>query len=263
MLMAQRYPPYFDGVVSGAPAMRTSFSGIGDRWVAVTLNEIAPKNAQGQPVTREALSDSDKKTVIDGLVNACDAGDGAEGRPDLQHRRLQVRSEGARLQRREGGRLPVDCAGGGAREGVRRAARTRRARQVYPGVSVRHRHRRDAGIAGPAARRAAARSARCAPSSEWTSMQAVEQALANPAESLTDTSQVDQPEHLLRTRRQADLLARRERPLVLGARHGRLLRAPDEGERRPRAGAGIGAACSCHPAWGTAAADRRSTASTR
>jgi feruloyl esterase len=31
MLMAQRYPLYFDGVVSGAPAMRTSFSGIGDR----------------------------------------------------------------------------------------------------------------------------------------------------------------------------------------------------------------------------------------
>src|SRR6478736_3909395 len=41
MLMAQRYPTYFDGIVSGAPAMRTSFSGIGDRWVAATLNEIA------------------------------------------------------------------------------------------------------------------------------------------------------------------------------------------------------------------------------
>src|SRR5688500_8912523 len=76
MLMAQRYPLYFDGVVAGAPAMRTSFSGIGDRWVAATLNEIAPKNAQGQPVTRDALSQSDKQTVMDGLVNACDAGDG-------------------------------------------------------------------------------------------------------------------------------------------------------------------------------------------
>jgi hypothetical protein len=78
MLMAQRYPTYFDGVVSGAPAMRTSFSGIGDRWVAATLNEIAPKNAQGLPVTRDALSESDKKTVIDGLLNACDAGDGVK-----------------------------------------------------------------------------------------------------------------------------------------------------------------------------------------
>jgi feruloyl esterase len=76
MLMTQRYPAYFDGVIAGAPAMRTNMSGIGDRWFAVTLNEVAPKNAQGQPVTRDALSDSDRKTVIDGILNACDAGDG-------------------------------------------------------------------------------------------------------------------------------------------------------------------------------------------
>ena len=37
------------------------FSGIGDRWVAATLNEIAPKNAKGQPVTRDALSDATRK----------------------------------------------------------------------------------------------------------------------------------------------------------------------------------------------------------
>jgi feruloyl esterase len=78
MMMTQRYPLQFDGVISGAPAMRTAFSGIGDRWVAATLNEIAPSNAQGQPVTRDALSESDKKTVIDGLINACDAGDGVK-----------------------------------------------------------------------------------------------------------------------------------------------------------------------------------------
>lgn len=76
MLMTERYPLYFDGVIAGAPAMRTSYSGIGDRWVAATLNEIAPKNAQGQPVTRSALTDGEKKAVIDGIVNACDANDG-------------------------------------------------------------------------------------------------------------------------------------------------------------------------------------------
>ena len=78
MMMSQRYPLQFDGVIAGAPAMRTAFSGIGDRWVAATLNEIAPKNAQGQLVTRDALSESDKKTVIDGVLNACDAGDGVK-----------------------------------------------------------------------------------------------------------------------------------------------------------------------------------------
>jgi len=78
MMMTQRYALQFDGVVAGAPAMRTSMSGIGDRWVAATLNEIAPKNAQGQPVTRDALSESDKKVVISGIINACDAGDGVK-----------------------------------------------------------------------------------------------------------------------------------------------------------------------------------------
>jgi feruloyl esterase len=76
MLMTQRYPLSFDGVIAGSPAIRTSYSGIGDRWVAVTLNEIAPKNAQGQPDTRNALSATQKQAVIDGIVTACDASDG-------------------------------------------------------------------------------------------------------------------------------------------------------------------------------------------
>ena len=78
MLMAERYPLYFDGIVAGAPAMRTNFSGIGDRWVAVTLNEIAPKDEKGLPISRDALSDVDRKTVIDGLLSACDAADGVK-----------------------------------------------------------------------------------------------------------------------------------------------------------------------------------------
>jgi hypothetical protein len=78
MLMTQRHPSYFDGVISGAPAMRTNYSGIGDAWVATMLNQVAPKNAAGVPQVRQALSDGDKKAVIDGLLNACDAGDGVK-----------------------------------------------------------------------------------------------------------------------------------------------------------------------------------------
>ncbi len=80
MLMTQRYPLLFDGVIAGAPAMRTSYSGIGDRWVAVTLNEVAPKNAEGQPITRNALSEAQKQGVLDGIVAACDANDGLADR---------------------------------------------------------------------------------------------------------------------------------------------------------------------------------------
>jgi feruloyl esterase len=76
MLMAQRYPTYFDGIVVGAPAMRTNFSGIGDEWVATMLNQAAPKDASGKPDLRRAFSETDRKTVIDGLLAACDARDG-------------------------------------------------------------------------------------------------------------------------------------------------------------------------------------------
>lgn len=78
MLMTQRHPTFFDGVISGAPAMRTNFSGIGDEWVATHLNAVAPKSEKGLPSTGQALSDADKKTVIDGFLNACDAGDGVK-----------------------------------------------------------------------------------------------------------------------------------------------------------------------------------------
>jgi feruloyl esterase len=76
MLMTQRYPTYFDGVVAGAPAMRTNFSGIGDEWVATMLNQAAPKDATGKPDVRRAFSEADRKTVVDGLLAACDAADG-------------------------------------------------------------------------------------------------------------------------------------------------------------------------------------------
>ncbi len=67
MLMAERYSTYFDGIVAGSPAMRTNFSGIGDEWVVTALNAAVPK-----------LSESDKKTVIDGILNQCDASDGVK-----------------------------------------------------------------------------------------------------------------------------------------------------------------------------------------
>jgi feruloyl esterase len=75
MVMSQRYPLYFDGVVAGAPAMRTGHSNLATRSVTVALNAIAPKDANGRPGA--ALSDSDKKAVIAKLLEVCDARDGA------------------------------------------------------------------------------------------------------------------------------------------------------------------------------------------
>jgi hypothetical protein len=78
MLMAQRYPTYMDGIIVGAPAMRTHVSGIGGEWVATMLNGAAPEDASGEPDLTRAFSDADRRAVIDGLLNACDAIDGLE-----------------------------------------------------------------------------------------------------------------------------------------------------------------------------------------
>lgn len=76
MVAAQRYPMEFDGVIAGAPAMRTNYAALGTDWVNVQLNQVAPRDANGQPVTRDALSSTQKQAVIQGIRNACDANDG-------------------------------------------------------------------------------------------------------------------------------------------------------------------------------------------
>jgi hypothetical protein len=78
MIMSQRYPSYFDGIVAGAPAMRTGYSNLGLRWASTALNSIAPKDAQGRPQTRLALSDADRKLVNEGILAACDVLDGTK-----------------------------------------------------------------------------------------------------------------------------------------------------------------------------------------
>jgi feruloyl esterase len=65
MIMSQRYPSYFDGIVSGDPAIRTGHSNLGLAYFAAAMNGVNPK-----------LSDTDKKLVVDSIVNTCDEKDG-------------------------------------------------------------------------------------------------------------------------------------------------------------------------------------------
>jgi feruloyl esterase len=76
MLMSQRYPLYFDGIVAGAPAMRTGHSNLATRTVTVNLNRVAPRGPDGRPVPGGALSDADRKAIVAKLVEVCDARDG-------------------------------------------------------------------------------------------------------------------------------------------------------------------------------------------
>jgi feruloyl esterase len=78
MIMSQRYPRYFDGLVAGAPAMRTGYSNLGMRSVSVALSAAAERDSSGTAIPGSALSDADKKLVIDGVLAACDADDGLQ-----------------------------------------------------------------------------------------------------------------------------------------------------------------------------------------
>src|SRR5208337_4589414 len=77
MVLSQRYPTAFDGIISGDPAMRTGFSNLAfARWVPVVLNQIAPKDANGKPLIGQAITDADRKLIMDALMKHCDAKDG-------------------------------------------------------------------------------------------------------------------------------------------------------------------------------------------
>ncbi len=77
MILSQRYPTVFNGIISGDPAMRTGLSNLAiGKWIPVALNQIAPKDAGGKPIIAQAISDADRKLIKDALLQKCDAKDG-------------------------------------------------------------------------------------------------------------------------------------------------------------------------------------------
>ncbi len=77
MILSQRYPTLFNGIVSGDPAMRTGLSNLAiSEWFPVAYNQAAPKDATGKPLLDKFLADADRKLFMDALMNRCDARDG-------------------------------------------------------------------------------------------------------------------------------------------------------------------------------------------
>lgn len=77
MILSQRYPTMFDGIIVGDPAMRTGFSNLAiGKWIPVAFNQIAPKDSNGKPIIAQAITDADRKLLMDALLKKCDAKDG-------------------------------------------------------------------------------------------------------------------------------------------------------------------------------------------
>jgi pimeloyl-ACP methyl ester carboxylesterase len=77
MMFAQRYPDYFDGVISIAPAMSVSSRATAAAaWDTQLFLNIAPKDSAGKPILSRAFSPSDLNLVSKAIVQSCDAQDG-------------------------------------------------------------------------------------------------------------------------------------------------------------------------------------------
>lgn len=77
MILSQRYPTVFDGIISGDPAIRTGLSNFSiGQWIPVSFNQIAPKDDNGKPMVAQAITDSDRKLIADAILKQCDAKDG-------------------------------------------------------------------------------------------------------------------------------------------------------------------------------------------
>lgn len=75
---AQRFPLIFDGIIVGAPAMRTTRSNMSLAAKTVAMNRISPLGADGVPDRAAAFSDADREVILNGILEACDRLDGAE-----------------------------------------------------------------------------------------------------------------------------------------------------------------------------------------
>jgi feruloyl esterase len=76
MEVTERFPLYFDGVVSGDPSFDISHLAPWMVQNVKVLSRIAPKDANGHPILSKAFSDTDLKLVLNTVMKQCDALDG-------------------------------------------------------------------------------------------------------------------------------------------------------------------------------------------
>ena len=136
MILSQRFPTVFNGIVSGDPAMRTGLSNLAiGKWIPIAYNQAAPKDSSGKPQLDKFLSDSERKLFMSALMKPLRC-KGWRGRwDDLRSAWLRFRSGRALLQ--SGPERCLHCTGEGCgdQESLRRAKELVR-HPGLPGLSL-------------------------------------------------------------------------------------------------------------------------------
>src|SRR5690606_17935975 len=76
MLVAQRLPLEYDGVVAGNAAFNFSRLVTNQLWSLQTVTRYAPRDANGRPQTSQLFTDTQLRAVADAVLQSCDALDG-------------------------------------------------------------------------------------------------------------------------------------------------------------------------------------------
>ncbi len=76
MMVAERFPTLFNGIVAGDPGFNLSRAAIAEMWSVRHLQAIAPRDSRGRPILSEALTPQDLRWVSRAVLRQCDALDG-------------------------------------------------------------------------------------------------------------------------------------------------------------------------------------------
>ena len=78
MILSQRYPTVFNGIISGDPAMRTGLSNLAiGEMDSNSLQPGCPERCrQANRTSSQAITDHDRKLITDALLKQCDGKDG-------------------------------------------------------------------------------------------------------------------------------------------------------------------------------------------
>jgi len=82
MMMSQRFPEYYDGILACSPGFKLPKAAIAEAWdvqaFAAVAKESAVDDANGEPLLNKTFTDADLTLVAGAIVAACDKLDGLE-----------------------------------------------------------------------------------------------------------------------------------------------------------------------------------------